>query len=39
LTGGEPTDVRATPVDTWGYAYAVALDFGPGVVGLRWEWA
>jgi hypothetical protein len=39
LTGGEPSDVRESPVDTWGYAYAVALDFGPGVVGLRWEWA
>ncbi|GGP71553.1 hypothetical protein [Saccharothrix coeruleofusca] len=38
LTGGEPTDIRETPVDAWGYAYAVALDFGPGVVGLRWEW-
>ncbi|RKT53934.1 hypothetical protein C8E97_2522 [Saccharothrix australiensis] len=39
LAGGEPVDARETPVDTWGYAYAVALDFGPGVVGLRWQWA
>ncbi|ACU35663.1 hypothetical protein KCV87_11590 [Actinosynnema pretiosum subsp. pretiosum] len=39
LTDVEPAEVRETPVDAWGYAYAVAVDFGPGVVGLRWEWA
>ncbi|GLZ34769.1 hypothetical protein Lesp02_69560 [Lentzea sp. NBRC 105346] len=29
---------RPAFVDTWGYVHAVALDFGPGVFGMRWEW-
>lgn len=29
---------RPAAVDSWGYAHAVALDFGPGVFGMRWEW-
>ncbi|MEU0885442.1 hypothetical protein ABZ345_43230 [Lentzea sp. NPDC005914] len=27
---------RPAPVDTWGYAHAAALDFGPGLYGMRW---
>jgi transcriptional regulator with XRE-family HTH domain len=27
---------RLAPVDTWGYAHAAALDFGPGLYGMRW---
>ncbi|MET1075945.1 MAG: hypothetical protein ABWY11_25075 [Umezawaea sp.] len=25
-------------VDEWGYAFASARDFGPGILGIRWEW-
>ncbi|MEU7477937.1 hypothetical protein AB0A63_18270 [Lentzea sp. NPDC042327] len=32
LSGG----VRPAPVDAWGYAHAAALDFGPGLYGMRW---
>jgi hypothetical protein len=28
---------RPAVVDSWGYAHAAALDFGPGVFGMRWE--
>lgn len=27
---------RPAPVDPWGYAHAAALDFGPGLYGMRW---
>jgi hypothetical protein len=27
---------RPAPVDAWGYAHAAALDFGPGLYGMRW---
>ncbi|PWK86191.1 hypothetical protein C8D88_105234 [Lentzea atacamensis] len=27
---------RPAPVDSWGYAHAAALDFGPGLYGMRW---
>jgi transcriptional regulator with XRE-family HTH domain len=27
---------RTAPVDAWGYAHAAALDFGPGLYGMRW---
>lgn len=27
---------RPALVDTWGYAHAAALDFGPGLYGMRW---
>jgi transcriptional regulator with XRE-family HTH domain len=27
---------RPAPVDVWGYAHAAALDFGPGLYGMRW---
>ncbi|MEV6236429.1 hypothetical protein [Lentzea sp. NPDC051838] len=27
---------RPAPIDTWGYAHAAALDFGPGLYGMRW---
>ncbi|MET9628358.1 hypothetical protein ABZX92_12920 [Lentzea sp. NPDC006480] len=27
---------RPAPVDTWGYAHAAAIDFGPGIYGMRW---
>lgn len=28
---------RPAPVDAWGYAHAAALDFGPGLYGMRWS--
>ncbi|TWP52120.1 hypothetical protein FKR81_11090 [Lentzea tibetensis] len=28
---------RPVMVDSWGYAHAAALDFGPGVFGVRWD--
>jgi transcriptional regulator with XRE-family HTH domain len=33
LSGG---GARPAPVDAWGYAHAAALDFGPGLYGMRW---
>lgn len=27
---------RPAPVDAWGYAHTAALDFGPGLYGMRW---
>lgn len=32
MSGG----ARPAPVDAWGYAHAAALDFGPGLYGMRW---
>ena len=29
-------DARPAPVDDGGYAHAAALDFGPGLYGMRW---
>ena len=31
-----PGGARPAPVDAWGYAHAAALDFGPGLYGMRW---
>ncbi|GGM92113.1 hypothetical protein GCM10011609_31800 [Lentzea pudingi] len=31
-----PGGARAAPVDEGGYAHAAALDFGPGLYGMRW---
>ncbi|KAA2261974.1 helix-turn-helix transcriptional regulator [Solihabitans fulvus] len=32
-----PEFYRNLTVDAWGYAHAVALGFGPGVFGMRWQ--
>ncbi|MFD4671178.1 hypothetical protein ACFWNN_15690 [Lentzea sp. NPDC058450] len=34
--GTEMFGARPAPVDDGGYAHAAALDFGPGVYGMRW---
>jgi transcriptional regulator with XRE-family HTH domain len=40
LDGDEhTTSAQPVVVDTWGYAHAVALNFGPGIFGIRWEWS
>ncbi|WP_154697493.1 helix-turn-helix domain-containing protein [Lentzea guizhouensis] len=33
MSGG----ARQEPVDAWGYAHTAALDFGPGLYGMRWS--
>ena len=37
-TGEEVASRRGLVIEPAGDAHAVALDFGPGTFGMRWEW-